>query len=115
MIGDVTANYLKVALSGLSAQRQAFVDNLANVETPGFRARRVDFESALRRSARSRDELPALEAVTSRSTAPSRLNGNNVAVDEELLGMTGNGLQQQLVIESLNSRYRMLRTAVTGQ
>jgi flagellar basal-body rod protein FlgB len=115
VIGDVTSNYLKVALAGLSAQRQAFVDNLSNVETPGFRARRVDFESALQRSASSGDEAPTLAVASSRSTAPTRLNGNNVAVDEELLSMTDNGLQQQLVIESLNSRYRIMRSAITGQ
>ncbi|MPY94781.1 MAG: flagellar biosynthesis protein FlgB [Acidimicrobiia bacterium] len=115
MIGDVTGQYLKVALAGLSAQRQAFVDNLANVETPGYRAARVDFESSLRRAAQSGSDAPGLEATETRSTAPTRLNGNNVAVDEELLSMTDNGLRQQLVVESLNARYRLLRTAITGQ
>jgi flagellar basal body rod protein FlgB len=41
-------------------------------------------------------------------------NGNNVAVDDELLMLSDNALRQQLVVESLNSRYRVLRTAIGG-
>jgi flagellar basal-body rod protein FlgB len=114
MIGDVTGDYLKVALAGLSQQRQAFVDNIANVETPGYLAKRVEFESSLRDALRS-DSAPTLEAVQTRSTAATGLNGNNVAVDDELLSLNDNSMRQQLVVESLNSRYRIMRTAITGQ
>jgi flagellar basal-body rod protein FlgB len=114
MIRDVTGDYLKVALAGLAEQRQAFVDNIANVETPGYLAKRVDFESSLRDAIGS-EQAPALQAVTSTSMAPTGLNGNNVAIDDELLSLTDNSLRQQLVVESLNSRYRIMRTAITGQ
>jgi flagellar basal-body rod protein FlgB len=114
VIREVTGDYLKVALAGLQAQRQAFVDNISNVETPGYLAKRVDFESSLRDAIRSGD-TPTLQTETSTSTAPTALNGNNVAVDDELLSLSANSLRQQLVIESLNSRYRILRTAISGQ
>ena len=114
MLHDVTGDYLKVALQGLSLQRQASTDNLANMETPGYLAKRVDFESALRRAIDG-DDAPTLRAETSVSSAPTGMNGNNVAVDDELLVMSENSLRQQLVVESLNARYRVLRTAIGGQ
>ena len=114
MLRDVTGDYLKVALEGLSRQRQASVDNLANMETPGYVAKRVDFETALRRAVTS-GRTPTVSASTSVSDAPTAQNGNNVAVDDELLLMSENSMRQQLVVESLNSRYRILRTAIGAQ
>jgi flagellar basal-body rod protein FlgB len=113
VLRDVTGDYLKVALRGLSLQRQASVDNLANVETPGYQAKRVDFESALRRAFTDRG-APTLAVSQSVSDSPAMQNGNNVAVDDELLMLSDNALRQQLVVESLNSRYRVLRTAIGG-
>ena len=114
MLHDVTGDYLKVALQGLGLQRQASTDNLANMETPGYLAKRVDFESALRR-AFERGTGAVLDVERTSSNAPTAQNGNNVAVDDELLIMSDNALRQQLVVESLNSRYRVLRTAIGTQ
>jgi flagellar basal-body rod protein FlgB len=114
VLRDVTTDYLKVALEGLSLQRKASVDNLANMQTPGFLAKRVDFETALRRASTG-DRAPALDADVSVTDAPAGVNGNNVAVDDELLVMSENSMRQQLVVESLNSRYRVLRTAIGAQ
>ena len=114
MLHDVTGDYLKVALHGLTLQRQASTDNLANLETPGYQAKRVDFESALRR-AHERRSNAVLDVETTTSNAPTTQNGNNVAVDDELLIMSDNALRQQLVVQSLNSRYRVLRTAIGSQ
>jgi flagellar basal-body rod protein FlgB len=111
VLRDLTGDYLKVALEGLSRQRQASVDNLANMETPGYLAKRVEFESALRRAVAS-GGTPAVSTRASVSDAPTTPNGNNVAVDDELLMMSENSMRQQLVVESLNSRYRILRTAI---
>lgn len=114
MLHSVTGDYLKVALHGLSLQRQTSTDNLANMETPGYLAKRVDFESALRK-AFERGNGAVLDIDRTTSNAPTAQNGNNVAVDDELLIMSDNSLRQQLVVESLNARYRVLRTSIGGQ
>jgi flagellar basal-body rod protein FlgB len=114
VLRDVTTDFLKTALEGLNLQRQASVDNLANMETPGYLAKRVDFEAALRRALDAGD-APSLRADVSTSSAPTGLNGNNVAVDDELLLLSENSLRQQLVVDSLNARYRVLRTAIGAQ
>lgn len=115
MISDVTMQALHASLRGLQLRREAAEDNLANVETPGFHANRVEFESALR-SALADGESPwSAEPTTQRSLDPTRLNGNNVNVDQELVGLTETALRHQLVVEALNGKFRLLRTSIGGQ
>lgn len=109
--GDLTRSTLAAALRGLDAQREAHQHNVSNVETPGFRAKRVDFEDSLRRALDTRQ--PHRAAVSSRQTLdPTRLDGNNVRLDRELTGLAENGLRQHLVTEALNAQYRLVRAAM---
>ena len=112
IIGDLTTQSLATALRGLEAQQQAHQQNIANVETPGYLARRVSFEDSLR-SAIERGR-PAMTAVSETNTTdPTRIDGNNVRLDRELTAMTENALKQQLVTEALNAKYRLIRAAVS--
>ncbi len=110
-ISDTTTEVLHRALDGLTRRQQAIASNIANLETPGYLAREVSFEDSLRAAAAA--GTPAEAAVsTSRSLAPTRLNGNNVNIDFELLAASENGLAHQLVVQGLNTKYQMLRTAI---
>jgi flagellar basal-body rod protein FlgB len=113
-ISDATMQALHASLHGLALRRQAAEDNIANVETPGFLANRVSFEDSLR-TAIDRGEPTSMRPSISRSTAPTRLNGNNVAIDEEIVGLTETALRQQLVVEAMNAKFRLLRTSIVGQ
>ena len=46
---DRTTSILTQALDGLTAQQSVISSNLANIDTPGYTAQAVDFESALKR------------------------------------------------------------------
>lgn len=110
LISDITTRTLSQAMRGLDAQRMAHEQNIANIETPGYLAQKVDFTSSLRR-ALDRGTLDDAEIETSNSLLPTRLDGNNVRLDDEVTGLTQNQLHQDLVTAALNSRYRLLRTA----
>lgn len=114
IVGDATTRTLQAALTGLNARRKAAEDNIANVETPGYHAKVVDFEDSLR-AAIGRGTPGEMTTTVSRSLAPTRMNGNNVAVDEEIVGLTETALRHQLVVEAMNSKYRLLRTSIVGQ
>ena len=47
IVGANETDYLAAALRGLEAQRRAAEHNIANIETPGFKARKVSFELSL--------------------------------------------------------------------
>jgi flagellar basal-body rod protein FlgB len=113
-ISDTTTAALAVALDGLDRRQQAIASNLANLETPGYLSREVEFESSLR--AALLDGRPEDAAITvDRSLAPTRLNGNNVNVDIEMVKATETQLRQRLAVEGLNAKYRLMRTAITGR
>jgi flagellar basal-body rod protein FlgB len=45
---DPTTSILEQALDGLTSRQSAISSNLANIDTPGYQAQTVDFETALR-------------------------------------------------------------------
>ncbi len=112
-IGDGVTRALHVAITGLDARQQAIAANIANVETNGYLAEEVDFEDSLRQALAGGDATDTTISHT-RSLAATRLNGNNVNVDFELLAGTENVLRQKLVVQALNNKYQLLRTAMSA-
>ncbi|MGY1592780.1 flagellar basal body rod protein FlgB [Geodermatophilus sp. SYSU D00708] len=112
MIGDVTATTLHAALSGLAQRQRVTTDNIANVNTPGFLAGRVDFESSLRSQLTSGQTPTVSGGTVARSLEPTNTNGNNVNLDSETVIATETGLRYQLALNALDGKYSVLRTAL---
>jgi flagellar basal-body rod protein FlgB len=113
-ISDATSVTLQQALDGLQQRQDAIAANVANLETPGYLSREVDFESSLR-SAIATGRPDTFAVSQDRSLAATRLNGNNVNIDREIMLGSETLLRQRLVIQGLNSKYQILRTAITGR
>lgn len=112
-MNDITTDTLHSAMRGLAARQRVIADNIANIDTPGFLAGRVDFEAALR-DAVTQGEPSAVQPASARSLAPTGVNGNNVNLDEETLANIDTGLRYQLVVEAMNAKFSLLRTAIGG-
>ena len=112
MIGDVTTTTLHAALSGLAQRQRVTADNIANINTPGFLAGRVDFESNLRNQLRSGQTPTVGGSTVARSLEPTNTNGNNVNLDSETVIATETGLRYQLALNALDGKYSTLRTAL---
>ncbi|NEK57835.1 flagellar basal body rod protein FlgB [Geodermatophilus sabuli] len=115
MIGDVTSSALHAALSGLSQRQRVTADNIANIQTPGFLAGRVDFESGLRGALASGQSPTASGGSIARSLEPTNTNGNNVNLDAETVIATETGLRYQLALNALDGKYNVMRTALRTQ
>ena len=111
MIGDVTSSALHSALTGLAQRQRVTADNIANLQTPGFLAGRVDFESGLR-GALASGQTPATTGTVRRSMEPTRLDGNNVNLDAETVIATETGLRYQLALNALDGKYNVMRTSL---
>lgn len=112
-ISDLSLRTLGQAMRGIDARRQAIQDNIANVETPGYLSNQVNFEDSLRQALKEGDPSQ-MEMTTARSLAPTNVNGNNVAIDQEFVNLSQNQLAGQLVVEAVNAKYRLLRTSIAG-
>lgn len=108
---DLTISAVHTALRGIVQRQRVTADNIANVETPGFTAKRVTFEQSLRSAILSGSPTSARASVDPSTDAPN-LNGNNVNIDDETMSLIDSGLQYQLMVEALNKKFGLLRTAI---
>jgi flagellar basal-body rod protein FlgB len=116
-------NYTAVKkMMDVSALRHASIaSNLANVSTPGYK--RVDlsrsFEEELNASIKSRDADVIAEASPRTEvdtyTASTRADGNNVQIDSELLGLTKNTMNFNVLTEFASGSLKQLRHAIVGR
>lgn len=111
MFQDVTSVALHTALSGLSLRQRTTADNIANIQTPGFLAGRVDFEGALR-EALAGGTSPDTTAAVQRSVEPTREDGNNVNLDEETVSATRDQLHYQLMTTAMSDQFAILRASM---
>lgn len=113
IISDGVTSALHAAMNGIEARQKAITANVANLETPGYLARSVDFEESLRSAIADGDgDMSSVAAKVTESLAPTRGNGNNVNIDFELMAGAENLLRQKLVVQALNSKFSLLRTAI---
>ena len=81
MLEDVSIDALQSAMHGLSARQRAISGDIANVNTPFYRAHDVAFEADLQRALDDGSDPLAVAPTTTLSAAPAGLNGNNVDLD----------------------------------
>ena len=112
MISDPTMTALHAALTGLSQRQRVTADNIANINTPGYLAGRVDFESTLANELANGQPAAVGESSVLRSSDPTNTNGNNVNLDTETVIQTQTGLRYQLAINALDGKYDLLRSAL---
>ena len=117
-------SYLRAAMSGLAARQRTIANNVANVDTPGFKASEVRFEDALNdaikrdRSGTKVDQtsLNASASCTSLVDATTtRADGNNVDVDREMELLGEANLNYSALTQVMSTRLGILRTVINGR
>src|SRR5437762_123536 len=117
-------SYLSAALSGLAARQRTIANNVANVDTPNFKASEVRFEDALQtaisrgQNGRSVDRGSLKAAVTHSSVnnqSSTRADGNNVDVDREMEMLGEANLTYSALTQVMSSRINVLKNVVNGR
>ncbi len=97
----------------LVAFRQGLVSsNLANVDTPGYRTRDLDFESEMRRAEFGLQGDPGSPRVEEVQGLIERPDGNNVSLDREGLALARTQLQYRAGVELLRTEIHTLASAI---
>ena len=114
---DPTVQGLAEAMTLHQKRHEVLVSNLANVETPGFRARELDFETALKEAFTSEErppeEIPETRVVEDVS-GPMRADGNTVDLDLQMAKLSANGGRYVALAKLLGHRIALLRQAIEG-
>lgn len=96
-----------------TARQSLLVSNIANVDTPGYRAQDIDFHSEMLRALNQLPGLPVLAAVRDVPGLLSRPDGNNVSVDREGLLLGELQLKYQAATQAMRAEFSLLRSVVT--
>lgn len=125
---------LSPQVMALRARRmELLAANIANADTPGYKARDIDFATALRQArgqARAVDlrlthpqhlapgarAVPGVDApILYRVPAQPSMDGNTVESHREHAAFMDNAVRYQASLNFLDGRIRGLRTAIRGQ
>ena len=114
MLDDVSIKALHSAMDGLQARQRAISSDIANVNTPYYRARSVAFEDNLKRALASGDNPMMVQPTVLFSNAAGGLTGNNVDLDAETVLGAKTELSYELALRAAGDRFSLIRTAVKG-
>lgn len=100
--------YLRVA----SDRQQTVASNIANVDTPGYHTKDINFDNALRQVMNEGSQFH-LEPVSNEVAGlPERPDGNNVNIDRESMMLAQTQLQYQMGVQLIKAEFHKLLTAI---
>jgi flagellar basal-body rod protein FlgB len=110
MLSDQVARYLDLAAS----EAKLTAENMANVDTPGYKAVGINFEAEMR------DAMARVEQGRSSRTEQlelengliARPDGNNVSMDRESLNLAEAQLKFKTGIAVLRQQYQVVMDAI---
>lgn len=118
-------NLIKDAMTVSNHRSELISNNIANINTPNYKAKRIEFESLLNQAMQTNALTTTNERhiqpgngqmgrVTERSDVSVKENGNNVDVDVEMLNQSTNALYYSALTAQLNGRLSMYNTATSS-
>ena len=122
-----SALLLEKSIGFLWTKQAAILDNIANAETPNYKAKVVTFEESIRQKLEKAAALPEgagrsvryvledPEVTVFEAQEQERMDDNGVDTTEEMVELIRNAYQQQYVYQAINKHYSILRMAVRGQ
>lgn len=105
---DPTSNSLARLLDVAGLRHRVISQNVANVNTPGYRRLQVTFDEALASATGPKAKVEVVDG-------PERVDGNTVDIDREMGDLSRNGLLYQAASQMLASRLAALRSAIAGR
>jgi flagellar basal-body rod protein FlgB len=129
---------LEKMLAFTQARHQILTENVANADTPGYKARQVDaaaFQRSLRDALTRQDRTrsPDLElktgkqfrldrdgrlAVTPTESPPENIlfhDGTNIRIERQMAHLAENAMMHQATTEMLRGKFEGLMKAITGR
>ena len=121
---------LRAAMSGLAARQRTIAHNVANADTPNFKASEVRFEAALRdalaaqygagraSAGATRLDQAELRASVTRARPVEgtvvRADGNNVDIEREMVQLAETTLAYNALTQSMATRLGIMRNVISG-
>ena len=118
MIEQATMAQLERYLDVVASRQRGVATNIANLDTPGYRTKDIDFASALRSAVEGGSLGSSLGNSLGMeprevSGLVERPDGNNVSMERESMLLAETQLQFRAGVELMRRQFSRLRTAIT--
>ena len=127
---DKTTRALGASANLRQTRHNVISSNVANAETPGYQAKKVDFEEALSRALTLEEVAPPGQSPEHFMAGPGSLarvkadiyenpditvsnDGNTVNLEREMSSLAENSIMYKAAIQLINKKMASLRYAVT--
>jgi len=127
-----SVNTLQKGLNASWLRNEVISNNIANVDTPGFKTSQVQFEDlmaeaadegkgGLKMTVTDENHIQGSGAtafnnvepeVVTDETTSTRLDGNNVNIDNEMVELAKNSINYYATVSKINSEFRKLNSAI---
>jgi len=125
---DAAMRAAQNALNGLTKKQEVISQNLANIDTPAYKAQTVDFQTTLDTAMGSKGKLHLITnhikhidtagnqsasiQISSKKGGTERADGNNVDIDAELTDMTETVLNYQAMVQLVAKKFNLLKQVI---
>ena len=109
-------DFLEVSIKAESLRQKAIANNVANLQTPGYRRIDVKFEELLAKALDSPGTVKFSEIepqIHQPKKTPVKSNGNDVDLETEVGEMVKNTLRHKAYIRLLHQKYKQMESAMT--
>jgi flagellar basal-body rod protein FlgB len=116
---DTTFKTLDLALGAAGKRQEVLANNIANVNTPGYKRLDVDFDGVLAQAvdqARAGDSsaLDALRpGVSNDRSVAVRADGSSVDIDQEMAHLAENNIRYNALVQLAQKRLEGLKYAIS--
>lgn len=124
-----SVNLLEKGISASWRRNEVISNNIANVDTPGFKASEVEFENIMAQAVGKDGDMPlkvtnerhisginharSIDAVVVKESDTSGgLDENNVDIEHEMVELAKNSIEYYTLVSKVNSEFRKLNTAI---
>jgi flagellar basal-body rod protein FlgB len=125
LFGDTTFLATSGALDAAALRHEALANNLANINTPGYKRQDVNFEESLaaaltqtngasNEATRSAVANLKPQVITVASTS-ERPDGNNVDPEAENIAVGKNMLRYEMLAQSMGGSFAALKMVINGR
>jgi flagellar basal-body rod protein FlgB len=115
MLGDTHTDILARLMDVSALRAKVHAANLANQNTPGYKAQRVEFDAAFQEALDAGDDPNSVQPlVVDGGGGMEQADGNNVSVDREVLDQTQNAALYNSYATLAQGRKKLLTIAITA-
>ncbi|SFE39134.1 flagellar basal body rod protein FlgB [Alteribacillus iranensis] len=126
LFNSTSLQMLEKGMAGAQLEQRAISQNIANVDTPNYKAKRAQFRHALDNASHRLEAERTMPQhiefgkangqayVSVDKSTDYNHNGNNVDIDKEMSNLAKNQILYNALADRISSKYGSLKTAVKG-